>query len=138
MPRLSGPEEAIVALIKLLRGRPQGNQVDIQQTIAPAEVYAQALAAVIAAWSTMTSFEITNVVDYVLPAGWYEFEIFNTAGVARDFIFECYLNGVWRVVWTQSLLAGAGYSLSPFLSDGTNARVTVDPGIYARCMRMGA
>ena len=139
MSRLSGSEEAIVALIKLLRGSPPGNQVDIQQTIAPAEVYAQALTASLAAWQTVTGVEYGPTSGWIVaPAGYIEWEIYNSAGVDRVFTLQTYINGAWRTVLSLTVAAADTDCTYPYISYGTNMRFATDANMYARMMRLGA
>ena len=139
MSRLSGPEQAIVDLLRLLRGRPQGNQIDVQQTIAPAEVYAQALAAVIAAWTSAGSTILTGPqTNYVVNAGLIEFEIWNGAAGAQDLTVQVYISAAlgWRTVYTYTLGGTSGTSSAQFISDGTNMRFSMPAGMAVRIMRI--
>ena len=120
-------EDVIVAIVKLLRRQPQ-NTVEI---LTPPPTITQI-------WSSSTGIHITDGSTYVFPAGLWDVNVQNEhASLQRMVTVQCNINGTWRTMYDNDLVAGYGISVGVWISDGANLRIMFESNdLKARLMRM--
>ena len=87
-------------------------------------------------WFSTTSIEVGPNTIYPMPAGLYDFGIFNSGIVNRTVEIHAFINGAFRIIWDRIMAPGEAVSIGPFISDGVNMRYQSPADVYARLFSM--